>query len=217
MLHSKKTAEEIEADIERELSSPWWMKKRFVTTAAALLVVAVSFFAVWLYTGAPWEVAKFAPGKQPPDNVVLENLSIAYDKVEVFRVEGHSMEPYFKDGQKVFVATKYYESNEPERDDVATIALSTEPKQYIKRVAFVAGDKFYQAGNVFYLNDSSAEMMQRKIVLDADSPLYQQLVGYGYTVPKGTVIALGDNPAGSVDSRAFGLIIEEELSGKVIR
>lgn len=156
------------------------------------------------------------PFLAPSDEQIIANLSELYGNVEAMTVKGDSMFPYLVDRQKVFVATDYYKSkaNQPQRDDVVAVSFSTIPGQYVKRIVFVPQDSIAQEGNTFYVKDSA---YNKTVVLSPGDILYGQIVGYGYAVPNGTVVVLGDNPQDSVDSRRFGLVLVSELSGKVVR
>lgn len=157
-----------------------------------------------------------------------------------FRVDGASMHPTFEGGEMILVNRNAYQTfdlgdlvdwipgvpdqhwfvitdfGDPQRGDVI-VFTPPEPgdqKPYVKRVIGVPGDRVQISpdGEVTvnnteideaYINNLDTQCSGRNSYCDV-------------TVPPGHVFVLGDNrrPAGSEDSRFFGLVSEDRIIGK---
>lgn len=118
------------------------------------------------------------------------------------RVEGHSMDGEFEDGEIVLMTRL---RKDVSRGEVIDILLPT-GEYYIKRVAAVAGDTVDIVNGMFYVNGEP----ERAGTYPEDGPVI-----YPYTVPEGCVFILGDCREQSVDSRAFGAVNLAGLKGVI--
>lgn len=153
-----------------------------------------------------------------------------------YQVEGRSMTPNLQDQERVLVNRAVYMRMDldrlvgwvpgvdlepgqlsypfhgPERGDVVVLnppEYSDEP--YIKRVIGVAGDEIsFRDGDVYIDSERLDEPYLDGAVTDCDGADYCE----GFTVPEGHVFVLGDNRAGSLDSRAFGPVPLDHVIGK---
>ncbi|MBM7586466.1 signal peptidase I [Bacillus pakistanensis] len=135
-------------------------------------------------------------------------------------VEGESMMPTLKDGNKLVVNKIGYQMGDLHRFDVI-VFHANESEDYVKRVIGLPGDKVEYKDDELYINgkkqsESYLERYKKEFPgdkLTGDFTL-EELTGEK-TVPEGKVFVLGDNRRSSMDSRYFGFIDEEQVVGKV--
>ncbi|GLS27253.1 signal peptidase I [Marinibactrum halimedae] len=132
------------------------------------------------------------------------------------------------------VRTKVFDINTPKRGDVMVFFPPHKKQYYIKRVIGLPGDKIQYTNNVLYIN---GEKQPQSLVasLPAARPMFQltteTLDGREHTmkksiqpgplsvhgvweVPEGHYFMMGDNRDNSSDSRAWGVVPEENIVGK---
>jgi signal peptidase I len=153
-----------------------------------------------------------------------------------FFVQGASMEPNFHDGEYLIVNEFGYKKTvigtgekgfftvepfrEIERKDVIVFRSPKNPDEYfIKRVIGLAGDKIeIQDGDVVIYNEQNPDGG----ILDESGYLtkmlhktecFNQCV---FEIPEGEFLVMGDNRKYSSDSRAWGLLSEDYIIGKVL-
>lgn len=128
------------------------------------------------------------------------------------RVDGSSMEPGFRDGERVIVDKVTYRFRPPERGEVVVLRWPAgDPRlPYIKRIIGRPGDTVLLSGGRVILNGQ---------------PLTESYVAapirgeFGpFVVPPGRYFVLGDNRNHSEDSRftAVGYIPAELLAGRAV-
>ncbi|HEY1406258.1 MAG TPA: signal peptidase I, partial [Spirochaetota bacterium] len=87
-------------------------------------------------------------------------------------------------------------------------------KDYIKRCIAVAGDEFHIKDNAVYINGQKMNESYTRGVTNytgfSDRTLIEGVV------PKGMVIAMGDNREHSLDSRFFGYVPVERIKAKAL-
>jgi signal peptidase I len=131
-----------------------------------------------------------------------------------FVVDGTSMATTLHDGDRVFVNKLSYRLHDPHRGDVVVLheINGTTDRDLIKRVIALPGE--------------TIEMRNCDVTIDGkhlDEPyLDPQVVTPGHcggdlqptVVPKDHVFVMGDNRAGSLDSRNLGPIADKDLVGR---
>ncbi|GFD75017.1 signal peptidase I [Alteromonas sp. KUL150] len=149
-----------------------------------------------------------------------------------------SMEPTIYVGDRVIVDKSAYTLEIPftdvvlaktgavNRGDIVIINSHAADTRLIKRVVAVEGDTVQLEENRLSINDekASVEAKGSSLFLEnilghtrtiALNPLPSPAKSFNaVTVPKGHVLALGDNRNNSVDSRYYGFIPVEEIQGK---
>ena len=130
---------------------------------------------------------------------------------EPFSIPSESMTPTLVPGESVLVSKSSYRFGSPKRGDLVAFVNPENPQEtLIKRVVGVPGDKVAMEDGVLVVNDEAKEEPYVNYS-QVDSVYFGPV-----SVPDGEVFVMGDNRSNSRDSRAFGPVKEEELSGKVV-
>jgi len=130
-----------------------------------------------------------------------------------FIVSGASMDPTFKDRQYLIVDELSYHIGDPKRGDVAIFKYPKNPKQYfIKRVIGTPGETVVvnAEGKVFIKGKDG------NILLTLNEPYvtHPKNGAVERTLKTNEYFMMGDNRAGSFDSRAWGPVDRELIIGK---
>jgi len=127
-----------------------------------------------------------------------------------------SMEPNYYEGDNILV---YHFFEQYERFDVAIIKV-VEDDYYIKRVIGLPGETVVIKNGEIYID---GELLNDPTILKDGAKTYCN-VGFNvdpneecsFSLEEGQYFMLGDNREGSLDSRSFGVVLEEEIFGKVV-
>ncbi len=129
--------------------------------------------------------------------------------VQNYRIENHSMEPNFYEGQFVLVNKIAYRLGQPARGDVVVFhnPRNTE-EDYIKRIIGLPGDQVEVRDQAVYVNGQPLlEDFPHNPILPGEY-LPPLIVG------DKQLFVMGDNRPNSSDSRVFGPIDQELAVGK---
>ena len=118
-----------------------------------------------------------------------------YNNFQAVVVSGNSMEPTYKDGDKLWASKAYWLVGQIKKKDVVVLKTGDTAQGYIiKRVYGLGGD-----------------------VIDwKNVPESYSLANGEYRVPAGQVYVLGDNRDVSEDSRALGPFPESQIIGRIV-
>lgn len=125
-------------------------------------------------------------------------------------VEGASMNPTLQNKDYLLISKQSYTFGDPERGDIIVFPHheSTGDSLYIKRVIAIPGDHLEIYGGDVYIN---GELQNEEYIKSgAVTEGYIDLV-----IPEGQVFVMGDNRENSSDSRYFGTVSIEEVTGEV--
>lgn len=128
--------------------------------------------------------------------------------IGVSSVTGDSMYPTLHDGQ-VVVYNRL--SSHYSRGDVVSVKMPS-GDYYVKRVVAVAGDTVDLKDGHLYVNGAE----ETGSYVNGETYALEGMVRYPYAVTEGKVFVVGDNRQGSVDSRAFGAVLEKKIQGKLL-
>lgn len=161
------------------------------------------------------EVPPPGRGRKGPLRELVETLLLALVialvvrtfVVEVYRVEGSSMERTLHNGERVLVNKFLYDwIRSPAPGDIIVFRYPREPdRNFIKRVVGIAGDRVELRSGKVYVNGQLLPEPPSVISTDMDS---QEKV-----VPEDSVWVLGDNRNNSEDSRYFGEVPLKNIRG----
>jgi signal peptidase I len=129
--------------------------------------------------------------------------------VQNYRIESHSMEPNFYEGQFVLVNKLAYRLGEPHRGEVVVFHNPDNTDQdYIKRIIGLPGDTVEVVGDTILING-------QELAQPYDHNLNPEGSYFGpIVVPENSLFVMGDNRPRSSDSRAIGPIDQDLVVGK---
>ncbi len=132
-------------------------------------------------------------------------------------VDGPSMEPTLHHGDRLILN----KITDPGRFDIVVFPAPDDPeKQYIKRVIGAPGDTIaYEDSELFidgnHIEEPYVDKLEESVPnwesYSMDFKL-EEVTGVS-TVPEGAYFVMGDNRINSKDSRSFGFIQEEDITG----
>ncbi len=137
-------------------------------------------------------------------------IVIRFFVIEPHSVSGSSMLETFHDKDYLFVEKISYLLTNPKRGDVIVFNPPLEDRtndRFIKRVIGIPGDSIRVAEGVTYINNI---------------PQTENYVTHPSTITASTTLGtdqyfvMGDNRAGSYDSRSWGPITKSEIKGRVL-
>ena len=160
---------------------------------------------------------------------ILIALFIRTFIVQAFKIPSGSMKPTLLIGDHIlvnkfiygvripFVRKALISIGEPKREDVIVFIYPEDrAKDFIKRVVGVGGDTIEIRNKKIFLNGLPYQDNHGVYVDDFILPgSIQPRDNFGpFTVPKGTVFAMGDNRDQSYDSRFWGVVDLKDVLGK---
>lgn len=135
-------------------------------------------------------------------------------------VDGPSMLPTLQDRDQMIVNRMTYRFKDVERFDIIVFHATYE-KDFIKRVIGLPGEHVKVEKGILYINGEPVEEpfleddseSSHSSILTPDFTL-EKLPGAYEEIPEDHYFVLGDNRYNSTDSRALGVIHEEQIVGK---
>ena len=131
-----------------------------------------------------------------------------------FVVNGASMDPTFKNGEYLIVDQLSYRFDPPERGSVLIFKYPKDPsKHFIKRVIGLPNETIsLNSGKVTIKNSSNPKGFS----LNEPYIEHEKKDSFTITLDDNEYFVLGDNRAGSADSRIWGPVPEENVVGRPI-
>jgi signal peptidase I len=152
-----------------------------------------------------WDVIKFlAP-------IVVIVFLIRTYVAQPFIVDGESMSPNFHTGHYLIIDELSYHFHAPARGDVIVLRYPLDTKRFfLKRIIGLPGDHVVlKDGKVYVNNAVLSEPYESQPTFPA-GPYKDVVLG------PGQYFAMGDNRAGSDDSRTWGILPRADIVGHVI-
>ena len=135
--------------------------------------------------------------------------------VQPHKIKGASMEPNFPDGEFLLTDKISYRLGKPQRGDVIVFkAPESEGDEFIKRVIGLPGDSVSIQNNTVFINNKQLDeilYLDKAIVISGGVFLRE---GATVTVPENEYFVLGDNRPRSSDSRAWGFVKIDKITGR---
>ena len=134
---------------------------------------------------------------------------------EAYYIPSKSMVPTLEVGDRVLVNKFIYRFEAPKRGDIVIFDSVEGNKQetLIKRVIGLPGDKIQLRHGTLFLNGQRQN--EPYVVNSPCARGVPKTCSYGpVTVPKGHYFLMGDNRAGSEDSRYFGSVPRDDIKGE---
>jgi len=127
--------------------------------------------------------------------------------IQNYRIESHSMQPNFYEGEFILVNKLAFKLGEPTRGEVIVFHNPGNVEEdYIKRVIGLPGDEVTIREQTVFINGQPlAEPYDTREFNDSFGP---------QTVPPDHLFVMGDNRGNSSDSRRIGPIPEELIVGQ---
>lgn len=124
------------------------------------------------------------------------------------------MEPNFPDGEYLLTDKVSYRFKEPQRGDVVVFeAPVANGEEYIKRIIGLPGERVSIKDNQIYINNEAlVENYLPSQLLTRPGAFLEE--GKEVIVPANHFLVLGDNRIASSDSRSWGFITKESISGR---
>lgn len=129
--------------------------------------------------------------------------------IQNYRIESHSMQPNFYEGEFILVNKLAFKLGDPTRGEVIVFHNPQNPEEdYIKRVIGLPGDTVEIHEQTVYIN---GQEFPEPYQINAFRP------GENYgpeVIPADRLFVMGDNRSNSSDSRRIGTIPEELVVGQ---
>lgn len=142
---------------------------------------------------------------------------------QAYEIPSGSMEDTIMPGDMVFSEKITYYGGEPQPGDIVTFEdpdPALEGRILIKRVIAVGGQTIDLRDGVVYIDgvalDEPYTDGQPTYPMTADKKFLGGDITYPYTVPEGCFWAMGDNRRNSADSRVFGPVSADSVTGHAI-
>lgn len=140
-------------------------------------------------------------------------LPIKFFVASPFIVVGASMYPTFENSDYLIVDKLIYQFEEPRRGDVVVFRPPTSEKTYfIKRIIGLPGETVRVRGNIVTIINKTNP---NGFVLSEDYVSSEREGIADTTLESGQYFVMGDNRAVSSDSRVWGPLTKERISGRV--
>lgn len=143
--------------------------------------------------------------------IIIAILLALFIKTFVFStsiVEGESMAPTLKDGDRIIFNKFVYLIDKPKRGDIVIIKRPL--KNYVKRIIALPGETIEMKNNTLYINNEAYEQSFISEELKNRTGNIEPI-----KIPLGSYYVMGDNRPISKDSRnGLGLIEEESIIGR---
>lgn len=131
--------------------------------------------------------------------------------VQSFIVVGASMEPSFKEGQRLLTNKVVYKFYEPERGDVIVFHPTNNRRvDYIKRIIGLPGESVeIKQGTVYIHKNGNVLLLDEPYIKQPPSRDFR-----GDIIPEDEYFVLGDNRNNSNDSRNGWTVLRQNIIGK---
>lgn len=148
--------------------------------------------------------------------VVAVGLATLFTRfvMQPYEIPSGSMEQTIEVGDRIFSEKVSYAFGEPKQGDIVTFEDPADSERVlIKRVIATGGQTVDLRDGVVYVDGVP---LDEPYTLGKPSNDLNSGIEYPYTVPDGCVWVMGDNRTNSADSRAFGSITLDSITGRAV-
>lgn len=146
---------------------------------------------------------------------VILALLVQQFLVKPFIVNGASMDPTLKTGDYLLIDRLSYRLHAPQRGDVVIFKAPPEPDKYfVKRIIGLPGETVRIEGSkVTIINKTYPKgiILKESFIVHPSKDTLMNI-----NVPENQYFVMGDNRAGSYDSRSWGPLPYENISGRAL-
>lgn len=158
------------------------------------------------------------------NNFELKPASPCPVEEEIKTVRGNSLEPLVPSGSQIKALLGYYNCHEIKRNDLALYRYGGGETPLLKIVKGIPRDTFLMIsennGDYNLVINGKAVLNSKGIPYIFSGNKYKMLSlyekDYKGVIPQNAYLLLGDQPSGSVDSSAFGLVDKSDILGKAV-
>lgn len=144
-------------------------------------------------------------------------VPVRYYLFQPFFVKGASMESTFNDGDYVLIDEITYRFRNPQRGEVIIFRSPQGSSQFfIKRVIGLPGEQIQVKDNkvtIFNKQNPKGLVLDESVYLDPDTLTQGSLI---VNVEENEYFVLGDNRLHSSDSRLWGVVKKNSITGRVL-
>lgn len=130
------------------------------------------------------------------------------------KIKGDSMQPNFPDGEYLITDKLTYRFREPQRGEVIVFeAPGGDGEEFIKRIIGLPNEKVgLKDGKVLINGRLLDESYLAQTLVTGGSTFLRD--GEEVSVPEGHYLVLGDNRPASSDSRTWGFVAKDKITGR---
>lgn len=130
------------------------------------------------------------------------------------KIKGESMMPNFEHGQYLLTDKVTYRFREPERGDIVVFEAPQENgDEYIKRIIATPGETITIEGGKVFINEKILTESYIPNETETNPGVFLQ-EGKEVKIPVDNYIVLGDNRPNSSDSRTWGFVTKDKITGR---
>ncbi|OGM26442.1 signal peptidase I [Candidatus Woesebacteria bacterium RIFCSPLOWO2_01_FULL_39_61] len=130
------------------------------------------------------------------------------------KIKGDSMQPNFPDGEYLITDKLTYRFREPQRGEVIVFeAPGGAGEEFIKRIIGLPNEKVGLKDGKVYINERVLDEPYLSETLETGGSTFLKN-GEEVSVPEGHYLVLGDNRPASSDSRTWGFVSKDKITGR---
>jgi len=130
------------------------------------------------------------------------------------KIKGQSMEPNFQDGEYLLTDKVTYRFSQPQRGDVVVFeAPGTNNEEFIKRIIGLPSENISLTNGHVLVNGQILDEQYLPASLMTEGGIFLK-EGGSVTVPENSYLVLGDNRVASSDSRTWGFVAKNKITGR---
>lgn len=129
------------------------------------------------------------------------------------KIKGESMLPNFDNGEFLLTDKVTYRFNDPQRGDVIVFKAPPDYQdEFIKRIIGLPGESVAVTDGKIYINGQP--ISESYLPASQITPDGKFISGKTVTVPTNSYFVVGDNRKNSYDSRSWGFITKDKITGR---